>query len=112
MLAKSPSNAITFLKIEEGSGIRAFAEVTMRHDHVNGCDTSPVAFLEGIYVSPDLRGRSIGRSLLASVRSWAQERGCSELASDADLRNVASHAFHKAAGFEETARVVYFRKLL
>lgn len=26
-----------------------FAEVALRHDYVNGCESSPVAFLEGIY---------------------------------------------------------------
>jgi aminoglycoside 6'-N-acetyltransferase I len=38
--------------------------------------------------------------------------GCSELASDARLENSASHAMHRALGFSETQRVVYFRKAL
>ncbi len=112
MLAKSPDEGIVFLDVVDGVGIRAFAEATLRHDHVNGCETSPVAFLEGIYVSPDVQGTGIGRLLLRSVQSWARERGCSELASDADINNLASHAFHKAVGFEETDRVIYFRKAL
>ncbi len=112
MLAKSPDDGIVFLDIVDGVGIRAFAEATLRHDHVNGCETWPVAFLEGIYVSPDVQGSGIGRLLLGSVQSWAREKGCSELASDADIDNVASHAFHMALDFEETQRVIYFRKAL
>lgn len=89
-----------------------FAEAGLRHDYVNGCETSPVAFLEGIYVAPDARGQGVARALIASVENWARQTGCTEFASDALLENIASHAMHEALGFEETERVVYFRKLL
>lgn len=112
MLAKSPAGGIVFLDVGDRGGLRAFAEAALRHDHVNGCETSPVAFLEGIFVCPNFQGSGIGRDLLSSVQSWARERGCSELASDAHIANVASQAFHRASGFEETDRVVYYRKLL
>ncbi len=49
---------------------------------------------------------------MAAVAAWAKERGLTELASDALLDNSVSHAAHKAIGFEETERVVYFRKRL
>ena len=112
MLAESPKKCVVFLDVVEGVGVRAFAEASLRRDYVNGCDTTPVAFLEGMFVCPDNQGSGIGRQLLRAVQSWAVERGVSELASDADLENVASHAFHRALGFEETERVVYFRKPL
>lgn len=112
MLARPSGEFVAFLDVADATGIRAFAEAALRRDHVNGCETSPVAFLEGIYVRPEFRGAGIGRDLLKSVQSWAQEQGCAELASDADLGNVASHGFHSATGFEETERVVYFRKRL
>ncbi len=110
ILATTPTQSVAFLDFD--SGARGFVEASLRHDHVNGCDTSPVAFVEGIYVRLDLQGSGIGRALLEAVKSWAQERGCSELASDAHLENVASHAFHTALGFDETERVVFFRKQL
>lgn len=112
MLAKAPDECITFLHATDEGGIRAFAEAALRRDYVNGCETSPVAFLEGIFVCSEDRGTGIGRDLLRAVQAWATDRGCSELASDADLDNLASHAFHTALGFEETQRVVYFRKVL
>ncbi len=111
MLTKPPGQCITFLEEADGN-IRAFAEAALRHDYVNGCETSPVAYLEGIFVRPENRGSGIGRNLLKSVQSWAQEQGCSELASDVDLANLASQAFHASLGFQETERVVYFRKRL
>lgn len=89
-----------------------FADVSLRQDYVNGCDTSPVAFLEGVYVEGDFRGQGVATALIAAVTRWAVGKGVSELASDADIVNVDSHRMHAALGFEETERVVYFRKLL
>lgn len=112
LLAKSPDECIAFLDVIDGEGIRAFAEAALRHDHVNGCETSPVAFLEGIFVQPNDQGSGIGKLLLKAVQSWARDKGCLELASDAHIDNLASHAFHSATGFEETDRVIYYRKAL
>lgn len=89
-----------------------FAEASLRRDYVNGCETSPVAFLEGIYVAPAYRKHEIARRLCDAVADWGRALGCTEFASDALLDNQASHAFHAAIGFEETERVVYFRKAL
>lgn len=84
----------------------------MRSDYVNGCETSPVAFLEGIVVDPSFRRQGVAASLVAAVTDWARNEGLSELASDAEIHNTVSHAMHAALGFEETQRVVYFRKAL
>lgn len=89
-----------------------FAEGTLRRDYVEGCDSSPVGFLEGIYVEPIARGTGVGRALSEAVADWARRAGCTEYASNALLDNAASHAFHAAIGFKETERVVYFRKAL
>ena len=86
------------------------AEAALRHDYVNGCATSPVAFLEGIYVQPEHRGKGLARLLCRAVERWARSLGCREFASDVLLDNTASQSMHKALGFEETERVVYFRK--
>jgi aminoglycoside 6'-N-acetyltransferase I len=89
-----------------------FAEAALRHDYVNGCETSPVVFLEGIYVAEAARGQGIARRLCDAVAEWGRAQGCSEFASDAVADDVDSHAFHRAAGFAETERVVYFRREL
>jgi len=112
LLAKSIKEGVAFVAVDHGGSVRAFAEAALRHDYVNGCNTSPVAFLEGIYVRPESRSSGLGRRLSMSVQSWAREQGCKEVASDALLENVESQAFHAAIGFEETERVVYFRRSL
>ncbi len=87
-----------------------FVEASQRVDYVNGTNTSPVAFLEGLYVEPFARRKGVARSLVAEVEHWAATQGCSELASDSPIGNAVAHATHRALGFEETERVVYFRR--
>ncbi|AYG60073.1 aminoglycoside 6'-N-acetyltransferase [Rhizobium jaguaris] len=107
----SKEGAIAYLACEQAEVV-GFAEATLRHDYVNGCETSPVLFLEGIYVLPGHRRQGVARSLCHAIAAWGRAAGCREFGSDALLDNVESHAFHAALGFEETGRVVYFRKPL
>ena len=93
----------------DGSAV-GFVEASQRVDYVNGTSTSPVAFLEGLYVEPSARRKGVAQALVAEVARWAAAQGCSELASDSPIENVAAHATHRALGFEETERVVYFRR--
>ncbi|WP_408589111.1 aminoglycoside 6'-N-acetyltransferase [Novosphingobium sp.] len=89
-----------------------FAEASIRHEYVNGCDTSPVVFLEGILVAEGWRRQGLAKRLCAAIADWGRSKGCSEFASDAWHDDVESHAFHTAVGFAETERVVYFRSQL
>lgn len=106
------SGAVAFLAFDNQGVAIAFAEAALRHDYVNGTESSPVGFLEGWYVAPHWRGKGVGRALLAAVENWVRVQGCREFASDALLDNVGSLTAHVACGFEETERVVYFRKRL
>lgn len=101
-----------FLACLAGGEAVGFAEVRLRHDYVNGTESSPVGFLEGWYVQPPWQGHAVGRALLAAVQAWTRAAGCSELASDSRMEDVQAHAAHRACGFEETERVVYFRMAL
>jgi aminoglycoside 6'-N-acetyltransferase I len=93
----------------DGSAI-GFVEASLRIDYVNGTSTSPVAFLEGLYVEPFARRKGVARALVTEVERWAVAQGCSEIASDSPIESVMAHAMHRALGFEETERVVYFRR--
>ena len=106
-----PEGAVLLACLAGGEAV-GFAEVRLRHDYVNGTDSSPVGFLEGWYVQPRWQGHGVGRALLAAVQDWTRAAGCTELASDSRLEDVQAHAAHRACGFEETERVVYFRMAL
>ncbi len=101
-----------FLAYSDLGEPQGLVEVALRSDYVNGTESSPVGFLEGLYVDPAFRRRGIAARLVETAEQWVRKQGCSELASDALLDNTASQAMHQALGFEETERVVYFRKRL
>ena len=96
----------------EGDRVTGFAQCQLRHDYVEGTESSPVGYLEGIYVRADFRGRGTARALLRRCEEWAARRGCREFASDCELTNAASLAFHRKAGFTEANRIICFTKQL
>ncbi|MDQ8032188.1 MAG: GNAT family N-acetyltransferase [Bordetella sp.] len=104
-----PARYAAFIATAEPAGAIGLAEIALRHDYVNGTDSSPVAFLEGIYVAPEARRGGAARLLVEACRAWALAQGCRELASDTALDNGVSQAVHEALGFEETERVVFYR---
>jgi aminoglycoside 6'-N-acetyltransferase I len=110
-LLADPGDTVNVIARIDGEAA-GFAEAALRRDYVNGCETSPVAFLEGIYVTPLFRKRGVAGELVKAIEAWARSRGCTEFASDANIANATSHAMHNALGFVETERVVYFRKVI
>jgi aminoglycoside 6'-N-acetyltransferase I len=95
----------------EGDRMVGFMEVGER-PWGEGCDTAPVAWLEGIYVDPAHRRVGIGAALVGLAEHWARSHGYSELGSDVEADNTASLQGHAAWGFETTTHLVMFRKWL
>ena len=87
-----------------------FAQCQLRHDYVEGTSSSPVGYLEGIYVLPDHRHEGVAKQLLKACEGWAKSRGCTEFASDCQLTNADSLCFHLNVGFEEANRIICFTK--
>ena len=104
-------DAAYFLAYAEETAI-GFAQCQLRYDYVEGTDSSPVGYLEGIYVAEGYRKHGIARELLSACESWAKEKGCTEFASDCELDNVQSLQFHLNVGFEEANRIICFTKKL
>jgi len=108
---RARSDAEVFLAEREDGSVAGFVEVGAR-PYADGCDTSPVGYIEAWYVDPDARRKGYGRALLDTAEEWARDRGYREMASDAQLGNEISYAAHRQAGYEEVDRVVQFRKAL
>ena len=107
-LAKN-EEAACFIKCVDEKPV-AFAQVQLRHDYVEGTESSPVGYLEGIFVSEGYRKHGYAAQLLSECEKWAKEKGCREFASDCELDNEDSLKFHMALGFEEANRIICFRK--
>lgn len=102
---------VFFLALEEDTAV-GFAQCQLRYDYVEGTDSSPVGYLEGIYVKEEHRAQGIAKALVAACEDWARNQGCREFASDCELDNEQSLRFHLKAGFREANRIICFTKAL
>ena len=100
-----------FLKYENEFPI-GFAQCQLRYDYVEGTSTSPVGYLEGIFVKESYRSKGYAKELLTECEVWAKVNGCQEFASDCEIDNINSLHFHKAMNFTEANRIICFTKLL
>jgi aminoglycoside 6'-N-acetyltransferase I len=112
MSLAQPERFLQLMMYDENRQPVGFIEGSIRADYVNGTESSPVGFVEGVFVVPAWRRRGVARQLYAAIGDWAKARGCRELASDALIDNEASQRAHRALGFRETERVVYFTREL
>ena len=102
---------IIFLAILDRRAV-GFAQCGLRHDYVEGTDSCPVGYLEGIFVIEEYRKRGLAKGLIEACERWAKEQGCTEFASDCELINSDSLVFHLKMGFEEANRIICFTKKL
>ncbi len=100
------------LLAETGDGrLVGFLEASIR-PFVEDCHSDHVGYLEGWFVEPAFRRAGVGRALVRQAEAWARKKGCSEMASDAEIGNDLSLEAHLKLGYEETSRLVHLRKEL
>lgn len=98
-----------FLKYKNGIPV-GFAQCQLRYDYVEGTQSSPVGYLEGIFVKEEFRHQGYAAKLLTECEKWAKMQGCEEFASDCELHNIASTRFHQAMHFTEANRIICYTK--
>ena len=106
-----PDSQFVLVAEKEPGQLIGFLEVSIR-PFVEDCETDHVGYLEGWYVEPGVRARGIGREMVRIAEQWAREKGCEEMASDAEIDNELSLSAHKGLGYAETSRLVHLRKEL
>lgn len=102
-------NARFFLKVHNDMPV-GFAQCQLRYDYVEGTESRPVGYLEGIFIKEECRHKGFAGELLSYCEKWAEERGCTEFASDCELDNHDSLLFHRKMGFSEANRIICFTK--
>ena len=102
---------VVFVAESQSGQVVGFVEASLR-SFAEGCETSPVGYVEGWFVRPEHRRQGIGQALVAAAEQWAVEQGCFEMASDARIENTAIQQAHLAIGYEETSRLVCFKRRL
>lgn len=84
--------------------------LSLRTDYVDGTNSNPVCYIEGLYIEPDFRGKGYAQNLIHMAETWGKQKGCLEIASDAEINNQAGINLHKKLGFKEISRIVTFAK--
>lgn len=107
-LAES-ADAACFIKYFDNKPV-GFAQCQLRRDYVEGTSTSPVGYLEGIFVLKEYRNKGYAKELLSHCQKWAAYKNCTEFASDCEIDNEVGFQFHLAMGFEVANRIICFRK--
>lgn len=105
----SQPDAIVLLAFYDNVAI-GFAQCELRYDYVEGTHSSPVGYLEGLFVKEDFRKQGFARKLVKRCEEWAKSKGCREFASDCELGNRESLAMHLNLGFSEANRIICFKK--
>ncbi|SFF38904.1 aminoglycoside 6'-N-acetyltransferase I [Fontimonas thermophila] len=105
------SDQICFVAVADGDQVLGFIELSLRSS-VDGCASSPVGYVEGLFVIPKWRRQGIGKALLARAMDWFREAGCTEMAADAEIDDIATQRYWTCVGFEEIWRIVQFRRAL
>lgn len=98
-----------FCAVAPESNLIGFIELSIR-PYAEGCTSDHVAYIEGWYTKPEMRGRGVGAALIHKAEEWAIENNCQELASDTEIDNTAAAKAHERTGFSETGRIVCFKK--
>lgn len=104
-------DAACFIKYDGDKPV-GFAQCGLRYDYVEGTESSPVGYLEGVFVLEGYRHKGFAKELVSECEKWAREKRCTEFASDCELSNEDSLRFHTAIGFEEANRIICFKKTL
>lgn len=102
---------VVFLKFIN-ERVVGFAQCQLRNDYVEGCDYSPVCYLEGIYIEEKYRKKGYAKQLLEYCCAWGKKHNCKEFASDCEITNEESYLFHLKCGFLEMNKIICFKKSL
>lgn len=86
-------------------------EASLR-EYAEGCDSSPVGYIEAWFVYGEFRKTGVAGELVRAAETWAREKGCTEMGSDTWLENEASIRAHEKLGYKEVDRLVHFVKQL
>ena len=108
-LLVSENDEMLIARTDEGIAV-GFANISIRNDYVEGSNSSPVGYIEGIYVKPEFRKQGIAKRFIVLAEDWSRERGCTELGSDTEVENVESQKFHRHIGFGGESHIVHFIK--
>jgi GNAT superfamily N-acetyltransferase len=71
---------------------------------------APYAVIENVLVEERLRGRGLGKQLMAATLQMAWDAGCYKAMLMTGSRTPATHAFYRSCGFSPDAKQAYLAR--
>ncbi len=105
----STSNSTALLAVDDAGNVLGFIELSIRN-YAEGCYSTHVGYVEGIFVGTENRRRGVSNELFRAGELWALKQGCFEMGSDTDIGNRRSLSVHRKLGYSEIERTIHFRK--
>jgi len=97
---------------EERNKLSGFIETSIRKQ-LQGYQTSPVGYIESLYVVPINRRNGIARQLVAFSEKWIRSQNCNQFFVDTDPGYLDAIQFYKSVGFKEVGsneKEIIFKK--
>ena len=107
IIGSSKDDVLLYLADNNSVG---FNHISIRSDYVEGCNSSPTGYIEGIFVKRHYRKKGIAKALVKEGENWVKEKGCKQMGSNVELHNTDSYHFHRSVGYKEVNRVICFLK--
>ena len=63
-------------------------------------------YIAELYVVEDMRGRGVGRALIAACEDWARDRGLKVMMIGVLARNGRAHGVYRGAGYDDYATLL------
>jgi GNAT superfamily N-acetyltransferase len=113
------SDAAAFAEILRSPGLHLFVldldEVVVATTYLNVLpnltrSASPYAVIENVVVEESLRGRGLGKQIMAATLRAAWDAGCYKAMLMTGSRRPATHAFYRACGFSPDAKTAYLAR--
>ncbi len=84
-----------FVAVDSGGPVLGWVHVFGHHL----MESEGAAEVGGLVVDSRVRGRGIGRSLMAAAEAWARERGYARLTLRSNIIRAEAHRFYQGLGY-------------
>lgn len=100
------SNKVLLAKSDED--YIGFIHMSIRSGFVEGANTTPVGYVEGIYVKPDFRRKGVAKELYHAGIEWLKSKKCTQIGADIGIYNDMCPDFYIGMGFKEVNRIICY----
>ena len=103
-------DAQIFIKFVQDKAV-GFAQCQLRYDYVEGTESSPVGYLEGIFLEKEYRGKGYATECLNYAKRIAQNENAYKMMLLTGSKKESTLNFYKNAGYNSTDKQAFVQWL-